>query len=418
MIAAGKAASRGGRVLVLEKNRRPGKKLSITGGSRCNITNAEFDTHRLVGRFGHDGKKLYSVLSGFGPAQVMEFFESRGLSLKVEAEQRAFPISDRAEDVVAVLEEFCRSEGATILANQTVRFVQSESGFFEIQTAKGAAYRSRSLLVATGGYAHPETGSTGDGFDWLKNFGHEVREPDPILVPIRVRESWCKKLMGLSFPDIGLRAIDTAGRTWPLPANRGKLLFTHFGLSGPLVLNASGALQEAADELDSKGAGDRLAIDLDFFPGTDGGSLERDLLARCAERPKKQLLGALGDLVPPRLLEQVCTAALVDARAPASSLTKAARKQLVKGLKHFRLHFAGRLGVEKAIVSRGGVSLDEVDFKTMESKKKQHLYLAGDVLDFDRPSGGFSLQICWSTGWRVGESVPIHESVSVHRDSR
>ncbi|TVQ98128.1 MAG: aminoacetone oxidase family FAD-binding enzyme [Spirochaetaceae bacterium] len=398
LIAAGRATERGARVLVLEKNRRPGRKLLISGGGRCNVTNAEADLHRLVARYGPEGKALYSVFAGFTPADMINFLHRFGVATKIEAEQRAFPADDRAESVLRALLTFAAQ--AEIRCSSPVTAVSTGNhgeARFRVETTAGHRYGARWVLIATGGYARPDTGSTGDGFAWLKTMGHTIIVPEPILVPIRIRERWCADLMGLSFSECGL----AARRADEPPAFRavGKLLFTHFGLSGPLVLNRSA-------EIDALSRGGRpLQIELDFFPSMDGGALERTLLDICERSPRRQVAAVLGELVPPRLAALIASRADVDPARRAAEVSRAARKAMVAQLKALVLTYAGRLGNDKAIVSRGGVPVDEVNFKTMESRIVPGLLLAGDVLDLDRPSGGFSLQICWSTGWRAGETA-------------
>lgn len=448
LLAAGRAASLGARVIVLEKNREPGKKLLITGGGRCNVTNAQFDIHTLVNRYGKEGRRLYSVLTGFGPRECMDFFQNLGVPMVVEAENRVFPGDHRAASIRDALVRFCLDTGVDLRVNHTVRQVKriqsnqqaSEPDLFQITTAKGQQFLARRLLVATGGFARPETGSTGDGFSWLQSMGHTIIQPEPILVPIKVKESWRSELMGLAFQDCGLTLYNPDGtRAY---RDRGKVLFTHFGLSGPLILNYSSRIQDLASQWRQAGrvtiqsqsssgtavlpASDPaaasasvlasaapaassghqpLVLYLDFFPATDGGQLDRQLAQACDSQGKKRVQTILADLVPPRLAQRVLQLANIPADKPAGQISKVQRKAVGSLLKEFPLTFGGKLGNDKAIVSRGGVVLDEVDFKTMESKKVPGLLLAGDIIDFDRPSGGFSLQICWSTGWRAGETA-------------
>ena len=398
LIAAGRASELGARVLVLEKNRRPGRKLLISGGGRCNVTNAEADLHRLVARYGPEGKALYSVFAGFTPTDMIEFLHRFDVKTKVEAEQRAFPADDRADSVLRALLTFAGD--VDIRCSTPVTAVGAGTcgdARFRVETSAGHGYEARWVLVATGGYARPDTGSTGDGFVWLEAMGHSIIAPEPILVPIRVRERWCADLMGLAFPECGL----VARRADEPPALRavGKVLLTHFGLSGPLVLNRSAEIEALAR------TGGPVRIELDFFPAMDGGALERQLLEACERSPRKKVTAVLGELVPPRLAELVASRAEVVPSLRAAEVSRTARKAIVAQLKALVMTYAGRLGNDKAIVSRGGVPADEVNFKTMESRLVPGLLLAGDVLDLDRPSGGYSLQICWSTGWRAGETA-------------
>ena len=443
LTAAGRAGSLGARVLVIEKNREPGKKLTISGGGRCNVTNAEVDIHRLVHRYGKDGKRLFSVLSGFTPSHCIEFFQTQQVPIKIEAEQRAFPADDKAHSIRDALVRFCERNGVEILTQTPVKEIHSVPGstildHFEISkditdtkdtcsqsskvwkvtTSRGQEYYGRSLLLATGGFARPETGSTGDGFGWLETLGHSVRHPEPILVPIRVSDPGHDKLMGLSSQDWGLSAYDPTGIK--VISARGKILFTHFGLSGPLVLNHSLQIQELGKLWDkhsgqtqpssnlsqkTKNPSSGFHLFVDFFPGTDHGTLDRQLVELIQSSSRKNLDTLLAVLIPPRLVSQILSTTNIPGDLKAAQLSKDQRKTIIQYLKAFPRRYGGRLGNDKAIVSRGGVDLDQVNFKTMESLVCTGLFLAGDILDFDRPSGGFSLQICWSTGWRVGEVV-------------
>lgn len=446
LTAAGRAGSLGARVLVLEKNREPGKKLIISGGGRCNVTNAEVDIHRLVQRYGKEGKRLFSVLSGFTPSHCIDFFQTQQVPIKIEAEQRAFPADDRAQSIRDALIRYCQSNGVEILTQTPVKEIYSVPGSIKydqieisknttdttdttdtssqspntwrVTTSRGQEFVGRSLLLATGGFARPETGSTGDGFGWLEALGHTIRHPEPILVPIRVSDPGHDKLMGLSSQDWGLTAHNPDGTR--VISARGKVLFTHFGLSGPLVLNHSLQIQELGKLWENHSGKAQLPSNLvqktgtsnsglqlfvDFFPGLDHGTLDRQLIELIQGSSKKNLDTLLAVLIPPRLVGQVLSFSNIPRDLKAAQLSKDQRKVIIQYLKAFPRRYAGKLGNDKAIVSRGGVDLDQVNFKTMESLVCPGLFLAGDILDFDRPSGGFSLQICWSTGWRVGEVV-------------
>lgn len=389
LFAAARAAELGARVVVLEKNTVAGKKLCITGGGRCNICNAEFDRRRLAERYGKQGKPLLGAFTQFDAQSTFDFFEGRGLPLMVEAERRAFPQSQRAQDVRDLLQAQCATHGADIRLGAAVRGItRSSDGTFSLQTSQGPLH-ARACIVAAGGASHPETGSTGDAFPWLRQLGHTVTEPSTALVPVAVRERWVADVSGLAFPKARVTA-EQDGRT--LDQRSGKLLFTHFGLSGPLVLNMSKGIGDALE------AGTvRLRVDL--FPSHDPGTLDRLLLRDLEAQKNKQMKNVHFEHVPPRLLHTLLTLCGTDPATPVYRLHKEQRHALVQMLKSLQLTVSGLLGEDKAIVTSGGVSLNEVDFRTMSSKFVSGLYLIGDVLDFDRPSGGFSLQLCWTTGW-------------------
>ncbi|NCN05707.1 MAG: aminoacetone oxidase family FAD-binding enzyme [Spirochaetales bacterium] len=409
LLAAGRAASLGSRVLILEKNRQPGKKLLISGGGRCNLTNALADVQVLAARYGKEGKKLLSVLYGFSATDCIEFFENQGVPIKIEAENRAFPGDNKSASIRDALVRFCDSPQVEIRTQTPVRDVRTTTNpgaRFIVTLARGQELLSQWILIATGGFARPETGSTGDGFGWLEKLGHRVLRPEPILVPITTHETWTSALMGIAFADCGLllENPDTSVHF----RGRGKVLFTHFGLSGPLILNSSRKIDELAKSWTPKSG--PMPLFLDFFPAVDGGEVERKITQVLTENPRKKISSLLANLLPPRLIDQILVQAEVEPQTQGANISKVQRKALVQGMKKFRLTYKGKLGNDKAIVSRGGVALDEVDFRTMESLRVPGLLLAGDILDFDRPSGGFSLQICWSTGWRAGETAANNKS--------
>lgn len=423
LMAAGRAAGLGASVLVLEKNRSPGRKLSITGGGRCNIFNAEPDLHRLVRHFGAGGKRLLSALSEFGPEQAAEFFTNLGLPLKTEAENRVFPVSESAPEVRDKLAAWAQSSGAVIRTQAVVRSLDlvgksaaqssvagsdgsaaqgSPGPRFAVRLADGSKVNANIVILACGGTARPETGSSGDGFPWLEALGHSVLRPAPILVPVKLAEPWVASLMGVKLADaaISFDEPDAAQNGKIVRVRRrGKLLFTHFGLSGPLVLNASASL-----ELASRG-GRNPGLEIDLLPGSPREELEARILAAVAESPKKRIAGLVAELLPTQLAARVCEQAGVPQKTLLAELTRIQRTALLQVLRGLKVTYAGQLGPEKAIVSRGGVHLDQVDFRSMESLIVPGLYIVGDLLDFDRPSGGFSLQICWSSGWRAGAAA-------------
>jgi predicted Rossmann fold flavoprotein len=389
LFAAARAAEMGAKVVVLEKNPVAGKKLCMTGGGRCNICNAEFDRRRLAERYGKQGKALLGAFTQFDAQSTFEFFEGRGLPLMVEAEKRAFPQSQQAQDVRDLLQAQCKTHGVDIRLGTAVRGVtRSADGSFTLQTSHGPLH-ARACIVATGGASHPETGSTGDAFPWLRQLGHTVTEPSTALVPIAVRERWVADVSGLAFPKAKV-TVEQDGRT--LDQRSGKMLFTHFGLSGPLILNMSKGIGDALE------AGE-VRVRVNLFPSHDPGTLDRLLLRDLEAQKNKQMKNVHFEHIPPRLLHTLLALCGIDAATPVYRLPKGQRQALVHALQSLQLTVSGLLGEDKAIVTSGGVLLKEVDFRTMSSTLVPGLYLIGDVLDFDRPSGGFSLQLCWTTGW-------------------
>ncbi len=397
MMAAGRAAELGAKVGLIEKNGKLGKKLLITGGGRCNITNAEFDVKKLVAKYGVKGKSLYGSFARFGVEDTLSFFNNKSLPTKVEAEQRAFPVSNKAEDVWKVLVKYLKETGVSIISDSPVKKVlfDKETNVITGIKAGKQTYTAKHYVIATGGKSRPETGSTGEGMEWMKELGHSVEEPDPALVPIRLQDDWVKKLSGVSFKNAKLTVFQSGVKQ---ESRIGKLLLTHFGISGPLVLNMS----KMISELFKYGP---VNLELDLYPEMDLGTLDKHFLELLSKSLNKQVKNNLGSIVPPKMISTILQFTKIDPEITTNSLTKTDRMKIVKLLKALPMTVSGFLGEEKAVVTSGGVSLNEIDFKTMQSKLYENLFLAGDILNFDRPSGGYSLQICWTTGYLAGENA-------------
>lgn len=394
MMAAGRAAELGASVLLLEKNPTLGKKLLITGGGRCNILHAEFDTHALVKKYGKKGKSLYSTFSQFDAQATWDFFESRGLPLKIEAEKRAFPVSDKAEDVHRMMLKYMKDNRVEVRTHCAVTAVESADSLITKIIHSSGFLEAKNYIIATGGKSRPETGSTGDGFSWLRALGHTVIEPEAALVPITIRNPWVEALAGISLKDVKLTIWQG---TTKHESAIGKMLFTHTGLSGPLVLNMS----KRIGELLKIGS---VTLSLDIFPKMDSGALDKKVLDVFETSKNKMIKNNIGEITQPRLAQAILTLAGIDPSLPLHQLTREDRITFVRLLKDLPMTVSGLLGTDKAVVTGGGVDLKEVEFKTMRSKKYRNLFLIGDILDFDRPSGGFSLQICWTTGFVAGSS--------------
>ncbi len=395
MMAAIRAAELGAKVILVEKNEKLGKKLLITGGGRCNVTNATFDNRELAQKYGKKGKFLLSPLSQWNSQNTIDFFEARGMPTKIEAEARAFPKSNSAQSVLDALEEDLEKRNVTILFRSPVTKLHRAKNLISSVETPHEVIHATSYIITTGGTARPETGSTGDGFSWLKKLGHKIVVPDAALVPIKIAELWVKKLQGLSFPDVKITLFENSMRR---EGKVGKILFTHFGLSGPLVLNMSRTIGEAMRE-------SKVTLSLDLFPALDHRELDEKLRAHLATAQNKRWQNALKGFLPPLLVPIAVELSKINPQLFVNKVPREVRLSFIKTLKDLRITPTGLLGPEKAIVSSGGVALEEVDFKTMRSLKTDNLYLAGDILDFDRPSGGFSLQICWTTGFVAGTSA-------------
>lgn len=397
LMAAGRAAEIGKSVLLLEKNKQLGEKLGISGGGRCNITNAEEDVRVFASAYGKAEQFLYSLFAQFGVKDTFTFFESRGLPLVVQARKRAFPASEKASDVLATLEAYVRKGGVAVRTGSAVTEVlKGPAGITAVRCGK-TEYRGRSYILATGSVSHPETGSTGDGFEWLRELGHTVAAPTPTIVPLRVAERWSKLLSGTSLSFMKISFFVDGKKAF---AKTGKVLFTHFGLSGPLILNSAAAVADLLHD-------GSVSAAIDAYPHTDLGSLEKSVIATFDKHKNKALKNIIKEVVPEGthkgillLLEE-----RMDTSKKVHSVTREERKILVHLLKALPLTIEGLMGFDRAVIADGGVPLSEVDTKTLRSKKITNLFITGDLLHINRPSGGYSLQLCWSSGWVAGSAA-------------
>lgn len=394
LMAAGRAAEQGARVLLIEKNKRLGEKLRISGGGRCNITNAEEDEHTLLRAYGKAEQFLYSAFAQFGNKDTFTFFESKNLPIVVQARKRAFPKTERAADVVKTLEEYARKHGVDIRTGSPVTSVMSDmSGIAGVRCGQ-ETFAAKKYIFATGSVSHPETGSTGDGFKWLEKLGHHVSKPTPTIVPLKVSEGWSTLLSGTSLSFMKITFFVDGKKAF---SKTGKILFTHFGLSGPLILNSASAVADLLYE----GA---VTAQIDAYPHTDLGSLEHTVISVFDANKNKALKNIIKEFVPDgtargiiNLLEEK-----LDVTKKVHSVTKEERKIIVHLLKALPLTIEGLMGFDRAVIADGGVPLGEVNMRTMQSQKIPNLYLVGDLLHINRPSGGYSLQLCWSTGFVAG----------------
>ncbi|HEX8993751.1 MAG TPA: NAD(P)/FAD-dependent oxidoreductase [Candidatus Paceibacterota bacterium] len=393
MMAAGRAAELGSRVLLLEKNRELGKKLSITGGGRCNILNAEEDERLLLSHYGAADKFLYSTFAQFGMQSAYSFFELSKLPLKIEAQKRAFPASEHAADVVDTLIDYMRNGGVEVRTNVTVRKLCAEDGRITHVSTSAGDFTAQAYVLATGGVSHTETGSTGDGFAWLAELGHTIAPPTPTIVPLKVKESWVKKLAGIVISDMNITFVVNGKKAF---SRTGPLLFTHFGISGPTVLNSAGKVADLMYE----GA---VSARLDLFPGIDQGMMDKKLTALFDANKNKLLRNVLKEILPPGTSETILSLAVaIDPETKSHSVTKEQRRALAALFKGVPLTITGLMGFDRAVVADGGLLLTDIDTRTMRSMKQQNLFVTGDLLHITRPSGGYSLQLCWTTGFVAG----------------
>lgn len=396
MMAAGRAAEKGARVILIEKNASLGKKLLITGGGRCNITNAEFDTRKLLSKFKGSDKFLFSAFSSWNVQDTLDFFHKHNLRTKVEAEQRVFPVTDKAESVWNVLVEYMKRNNVTILSNSPVsELTIEENSVTSVRLKNGKSITAKAFILATGGRSRPETGSTGDGFLWLKKIGHTIVGSEAALVPIAVKDEWIGRLAGISMKDTKISIFQNDVKQ---DSRTGKILFTHIGLSGPTILNMSRDIGELLKY-------DSVIIELDIVPSIDYGTLNIKLQEIFKKHSNKKLKNSLTELIPSAFVPIIIEHSDINPETPNNSITREERLRLVRGLKHIRMTVKNLLGTDKAVITSGGVSLDEVNFKTMSSRLYPNLYFAGDILNIDRPSGGYSLQLCWTTGHVAGDNA-------------
>lgn len=392
LMAAGRAAENGARVLLLEKNRNLGIKLLMTGGGRCNLTNTGLDKNNLVGKFGQNGKFLFSALNKFGVHKTMEFFESRGVELKVESGGKVFPKSNKAGDIRNCLIVYLKERGVEVKLNAEVeRMLVGDKQIQKVVLKSGEEFSASKYAITTGGKSYPKTGSTGDAYGWLKTMGHVIIEPKPALTPIRIKEKWVKDLEGLSLEHIKLTLFENGKETG---AENGEILFTKDGLSGPVVLNLSGKI-----------SGKSAKIRLDFEPELSTDALGQKLLVGLDRQKNRLVKNVLDGWLPARLVECLLRTVGVEITTKVHDLHKDERKRLVYSLKNFELEVNGMTGFDKAMLTKGGVGLKEVDPKTMRSKIIDNLYLAGEILDLDGPTGGYNLQMCLSTGYVAGDNI-------------
>jgi predicted Rossmann fold flavoprotein len=390
LLAAIRAAEAGRRTLLLEKNRKPGVKILMSGGTRCNLTHAT-DNRGIVEAFGPSGRFLHSALAALGVEDTIALFEAEGVATKVEDTGKVFPVSNRAVDVLEALLARLRRSGAVLSLAEPVRDLRPTDAGLAVTTPHRVVTGTR-VILTTGGRSYPGCGTTGDGYEIAARFGHTIVAPRPALVPVTVAAHWVAGLRGVTLPDVAVRVLD-GDRA--LATRRGSLLFAHFGLSGPVVLDVSRAVS-------SHPGPETLALELDLLPAVREADLDERLRTEAVASGKKQLAGVLPEELPRRLGEVLLTLAGMPADRRAAGLSRGDRGRLVQAAKRLRLPVTGTLGFPKAEVTAGGVVLDEVDSRTLRSKREPRLFLAGEVLDLDGPIGGYNFQAAWSTGWLAG----------------
>jgi len=394
LMAATHAAERGRRVLLLEKGKKPGVKILMSGGTRCNITH-DCDARGIVAAFGPNGKFLHSALAALGPRETVAYFNDEGVATKREETGKIFPVSDRAIDVLDALLRRLHRSGATLATVEPVTDLRPlPDGGFRVTTAQRNLTAER-VLITTGGKSYPGCGTTGDGYGFATTFGHTIVPTRPALVPLTVQAAWVGELRGITMPDVNLKVTD-AGK--PLSARRGSMLFAHFGLTGPAPLDVSRAVSGHRTPAS-------LTLEMDLLPDEPEPAFDDFLRAESLASGKKHLAVVMADKLPRRVCDQLLALAGHAPDRRAAALSKPDRQKLVAAVKRLSVPLRGTLGFEKAEVTAGGVSLDEVDSRTMQSKRAAGLYLAGEVLDLDGWIGGYNFQSAWSTGWLAGRHL-------------
>lgn len=382
-------------VTLIEKNERPARKVMITGKGRCNVTNnCNVDT--LIANVPKNGKFLYSAFSGFTPKDVISFFETAGVPLKTERGNRVFPVSDKAVDIVDALVKTAKS-GGTKFINATAAEILAENGSVSgVKLTDGRVISADSVILATGGMSYPLTGSTGDGYKMAQKLGHTVTELKPSLVPLCIHEGFCTKIAGLSLKNVTLSIFET-GKKKPLFSEMGEMLFTHFGISGPLVLSASSHIRYMGKK--------EYTAFVDLKPALSTEQLDNRILRDFGEEQNKDFANSLSKLLPKSLIPVIIKLSGIKSDKKVNQIEREERLGLCKLIKALPLHITGFRPIEEAIITSGGISVKEIDPKTMGSKLVSGLFFAGEIIDVDAYTGGFNLQIAFSTGFAAGKNA-------------
>ncbi len=393
-MAAGTAAHCGASVLLVEKNSRPGRKLLLTGKGRCNITNADFDNRSFLSNFGDRGKYFFSALHAFSAEDTIAFFQDHGVPTKIERGNRVFPVSDRSMDVCDALVQYCKTAGVSFSTGTAVESFQSEGARIVSVSSGGQIFEAGAFILCTGGLSYPATGSTGDGYRFAREVGHRIVEPHPALVPIRIAEPWPGHLEGLALKNVSVRLIVSGKKR---SFRFGEALFTSRGMSGPVILDLSRELVPGVPET--------TELALDLKPALTPEELDARMVRDFGDRSNRLFRNGLGGLLPASLIPVFVELSGIDPGKKLNSITRDERRTLVDLLKNMRMTVTGTEGYDQAIITAGGVCLDEIDLRTMRSRIVDNLYFAGELIDIDGPTGGFNLQICWSTGYSAGRAA-------------
>lgn len=395
MMVAIKAGEMGAKVVLIEKNEKMGLKLLMTGGGRCNLTHVEKNIREFCGKFGKEGDFLLSPFSVFGTKETMEFFENNGVELKNE-KGKVFPASEKAKDILNTLISLLKKYKVDVLFSSEVKEINKKGkSIVSVSLLNGKEIEADQFILSSGGRSYPSTGSTGDSFIWAKRLGHDIVDTKPALTPIETKEQWTKTLQGISLDDVSVsfycnQKIEKEGR--------GEILFTHFGFSGPLILDMS----RTVGDLLEKG---KVKMIIDLFPDKNIEQLDKFMLSVFNKNRKKHILKFLNDFFPEKLSAFILNFSSISFDRKSNDITKEERMRLIKFMKKIEVNVVGLLGFDKAMATHGGVSLKTIDSKTMKSKLINNLYFAGEAINLDGPCGGYNLQMCWTTGYVAGQNA-------------
>ncbi|HOO26438.1 MAG TPA: NAD(P)/FAD-dependent oxidoreductase [Clostridiales bacterium] len=393
LMAAGTAAALGHDVTILERNDRPARKLMITGKGRCNLTNNCKDIQSLVSAVPGNGKFLFSAFSGFMPSDTISFFEQRGVKLKTERGNRVFPVSDRAVEIVDALHSFAVKSGAKLIKGRAKKILTENGRTVGLITYEGEKLECDNLILATGGLSYPATGSTGDGYELAGALGHTVVEPTPSLVPLQAHEWFCPRLQGLSLRNVSIEVFDNEKQK-SVYSDFGEMLFTHYGVSGPIILSASAHMRPMKSE--------KYTVNIDLKPALSKEKLDARLLREFEENINKNFINSLNALLPKKMVPVIVKLSGIPMGLKVNNVTKEQRARLVDLLKGLKITVTDFRPIDEAIITSGGIKTSEIDPKTMQSKLVKGLYFAGELIDVDAYTGGYNLQIAFSTGTLAG----------------
>lgn len=398
MMAAGRAAELGAKVILLERNKTLGRKLLLTGNGRCNITHAEFNNKEFIKKLGSNGKWLFSALAVFGPKEIIEFFAKSGLKTKIEKDGRVFPVSDRAQDVLDALLNYLKEGNVKILCQERILKLNVKKGTIEnAELMNDRKIYAKSFVLCSGGAAYPSTGSSGDGYEFARQLGHKIITPRPALAPIEILEDWVKELPGLGLKNVAVKVWQNNKKR---ESKIGDMIFTHYGLSGPMILDLSKKITELA-------LGGKVLLEIDLRPELDLDQMDKWLQKDFTANANRDIKNYLAGLLPQRLAAVFIKLSNINPKKKINLITREERKAIVSLIKSLKLTARGLMGFKQANVTSGGVDLKEIDSRSMRSKIIKNLFFAGEIIDLDGPTGGYNLQICWSTGFAAGNNIVI-----------